>query len=53
VRSSFRRAYEQTFNQQPQTACAVYAYDGMKMLGDALKNAKGEGREPIGFAGGS
>jgi len=45
---AFRRAYEEKFNQKAQTASAVYAYDGMKMLGDALKKSKGEGGDKLG-----
>src|SRR5215218_1778168 len=45
---AFRRAYEQKFDQPAQTASAVYAYDGMKMLGDALRASRGEGGTDLG-----
>jgi branched-chain amino acid transport system substrate-binding protein len=45
---AFRDAYEKRFHQKAQTASAVYAYDGMKMLGEALKKSKGNGGKELG-----
>ena len=45
---AFRAAYLARFNQAAQTASAVYAYDGMKMLGQALAQSKGQGGQDLG-----
>lgn len=47
---AFRAQYEKRFHAQAQTASAVYAYDGMKMLGAALQRSHGKGATTLGTA---
>lgn len=45
--ASFREAYEAEYGGPPRTSSAVYGYDGMALLAQALKQSGGEGGQAL------